>query len=244
MPKKRVFLLFLFFSSILYSQSKFEISFHIGYSHPLLEAYGDKLIIDSVENVYINGKRLLVSDNLGAKTGYGVQTFLKYNFSPKGYFKALFSLGYNILYGIYEGKVPSDDYSAGVRIQTFSAGLGGEINPLGHTSKFYPSLFGLFRLNFLGGETFYQAGLDFLKVTSRFGYSAGINLNFRFNKRLGMYGGYSYNFDNPMGRQTEETYEADPHVIPFRDQASPTNGLSGDRRVAYWSLYLGMNFFF
>ncbi|HEY3249582.1 MAG TPA: hypothetical protein VGK25_00555 [Ignavibacteria bacterium] len=242
MLKKRVFLLIFLFYGIIFSQSRFEISFNIGYSNPLLEARGDKLILDSATlTIYIDGKRLLVSDNLAANVGYNVQTFLKYNFTKKGHLKGLFSLGYNIVYGIYPGQ---GDYDAGIRIQTFSAGLGTEINPLGHLSSFYPSVYALFRLNLIGGETFYKAGLDFLKVTSRFGYSAGLNLNFRFNKRLGMYGGYSYSFDNPIGRQTEETYETDPHVIPFRDESSPTNGLTHNRRIAYWSLYLGMNFFF
>src|SRR4030095_1583087 len=238
MPKIKVFLLFFLLSSIIYSQSKFEISVHIGYSNPLLEAHGEKLIIDSTETIYIDGKRLLVSYNLGTKNGYGVQSFLKYNFTPKGHFKGLFSLGYNIVYGTYSGKTRDDPYEAGVRIQTFSAGLGAEINPMGHKSSVYPSLFGLFRLNLIGGETYYQAGLDFLKVTPRFGYSAGFNVNFKLSKMIGLYTGYTYSFDNPIGRQTEETYEADPHVIPFRDEASQTNGLSNDRRIAYWSIQI------
>jgi hypothetical protein len=102
----------------------------------------------------------------------------------------------------------------------------------------------LLRVNFIGGETFHRAGLDFFKVTPRYGWAAGLNLNYRLKQTLGMYLGYSYSFDNLWNRQTDEKTPHDPHVIVFRDEASPTNGLTHDRRIAYWSLYLGMNFFF
>lgn len=242
MPKFIVLLL-ISTAGCVFTQSKFEISFNIGYSHPLLEASGENLSIDSAGAIHINGKSVLVSDNLATNTGYGVQVFLKYNFIKNGYIKGLFSIGYNILYGVYD---EFKGTSPGIRIQTFSTGLGLEINPLSHTHRFFPSVFGLFKYNLVGGETFYNAGLDFLRVTSRFGYSGGLNLNYNIKKTIGIYMGYSYNFDNPINRQTAETYEPDPygHVIPFRDEASQTNGLTGDRRIAYWSMYLGMNFYF
>ena len=249
----KIILFVIFLSANIFTQSppvkagKFEISFHIGYSNPLLEARGNNLTIDtSVDKsgiIFINGKRLLVSDNLAAKAGYNVQAFLKYSFTKKGYIKGLFSVGYNILLGLYD---EFNGTQPGIRIQTFSAGLGAEINPLGHTNRFYPSLYGLFKYNLVGGETFYYAGLDFFKVTPRFGYTGGFNLNFNITKTIGIYTGLNYNYDNPINRQTAETYEPDPygHTIPFRDEASPTNGLTGDRRIAYWALNLGMNFFF
>jgi hypothetical protein len=221
--------------------SKFEISFHIGYSRPLLEAYGTKMTInDAQDQVFIDGKRFLVSDNLGTNTGYTVQTYLKYNFMPKGYVKALFNMGYNLSIGIYPG--PSD-YDFGSKVQVFSLGTGAEFNPLGHTGRLYPGVFGLLRMNLVGGETFHLTGLDFIKVTPRYGYTAGFKLNYSFKKTLGMYLGYSYSYDNLWGKKTgEETTSG--RVVPFRDEASPANGLTHDRRIAYWSLYLGMNFFF
>ena len=241
MHKKLQFFLIFFVSINILSQSRFEISFHIGYSNPLLETRGDNLTIDSIGHIFIGGKRLLVSDNMAANSGYNVNAFLKYRFTKNGHFKGLFSLGYNVLIGNY---AEFQGYNPGIRIQTFSAGLGAEVNPVGHNTVIYPSAFGLFRYNLVGGETYLAAGYDFLKVTSRFGYLAGININYSINKKLGLYLGYSYSYDNPINRQTEETYEVDPHVIPFRDEASPTNGLVANRRIAYWSLYLGMNIFF
>jgi hypothetical protein len=242
MFKKSVYALFIFSVSILYSQSRFEISFHIGYSNPLLESHGNNLVVDSSGRfIFIEGKRLLVSDNLAANVGYNVTSFLKYSLTENGRVKGLFSLGYNNLFGSYSEIF---GYNPGVRIQTFSAGLGAEINPLGQKNNFYPSVFGLFRLNFIGGESYIAAGLDIFKVTSRFGYLTGLNLNYRIKKTVGMYFGYSYSYDNLLNKQTEETYQKDPHVIPFRDKASSTNGLTADRRIAYWSLYLGMNFYF
>ncbi|MEO8514064.1 MAG: hypothetical protein ABI543_10920 [Ignavibacteria bacterium] len=222
--------------------SRIELSFSLGYSRPLLESYGDKVTINSTEDVvFIDGKRILVSDNFGTNTGYSVQTYLKYSFLKRGYVKALLNLGYNNLHGTYPG--PSD-YDIGVRIQTFSVGLGTEVNPLGHNMAVYPSVFGLLRMNLMGGETFHKAGLDFFKVTPRYGYTGGLKVYFRIKSTIDLFTGYSYTFDNVWNRQPAEETPADAHVIVFRDAKSPTNGLSSDRRVAYWSLYLGMNFFF
>jgi hypothetical protein len=222
--------------------SKFEISFHVGYSRPLLEAYGNNVTINDAEDqIFIDGKRILISDNLGTNTGYTVQTYLKYNFLPKGYVKALFNMGYNLSIGIYPG--PSD-YDFGSKIQVFSLGTGAEFNPLGHTGRLYPGVFGLFRLNLVGGETFHLTGIDFFKVTPRYGYTAGLKLNYSFKKTLGMYVGYSYSYDNLWNRQTGEETPPFSRIITFRDEASSANGLTHDRRIAYWSLYLGMNFFF
>lgn len=224
------------------SFSRIELSFYFGYSRPLLEAYGDKVTINAAEDqIFIDGKRLLVSDNFGTKTGYGVQTYFKYSLFKKGYVKALLNLGYNILHGAYPG---TSDYDIGVRVQTFSVGIGTEINPLGHNTTVYPSVFGLLRMNLLGGETFHKAGLDFFKVTPRYGYTSGFKLYFRIKSTIDMFAGYSYTFDNVWNRQTDENSPNDAHVIVFRDAKSSTNGLTSDRRVAYWSLYLGMNFFF
>lgn len=224
------------------SFSRIELSFSIGYSRPLLEAYGDKVTINAAEDqIFIDGKRLLVSDNFGANTGFGVQTYLKYSLFKKGYAKVLLNLGYNNLHGTYPG--PSD-YDIGVRIQTFSVGLGSEINPLGHNSPVYPTVYGLLRMNLMGGETFHKAGLDFFKVTPRYGYSTGFKLYFRIKNTIDIFAGYSYTFDNVWNRQTGDTTPNDAHVIVFRDKKSITNGLSSDRRVAYWSLNLGLNFFF
>jgi hypothetical protein len=224
------------------SVSRLEISVDAGYSHPLLEAYGTNMTINAAEDqIFIDGKRLLVSDNLGAENGFTAQAYLKYSFLKKGYIKGLFNLGYNTLFSSHPG--PSD-YNIGVRVQSFSIGLGTEINPIGHEKAVYPGIFGLLRTNFMGGETFHKAGLDFFKVTPRYGYSAGLKLNYSIKKTFGMYLGYSYNYDNLWNRQTDEKTPEDAHVIVFRDMASETNGLTHDRRVAYWSLYLGMNFFF
>lgn len=223
----------------IYSQSRFEIDVNIGYSKPLKEAYGTKLEYLTVQKiVLIEGKRLLVSDNLGTKSGYNIQTYLKYNIFKKGYLKGLFNIGYNTLYSIYDG--PGDSY--GIKIQSFSLGTGIEVNPLGN-KKFYPAVFGLLRLNLVGGETFFHAGLDFLKVTTRFGYCTGINLNYKLNNRLGLYIGGSYSYDNTWNKKTDETKTDDPHTIVFRDKANSTNGLVKDRRIVYTSFYLGLKFY-
>jgi hypothetical protein len=235
-----VFNLCLFSSLKVFSQSRFEIDVHIGYSKPLLEAYGPNVVLSpNKDYITINGKRWINSDNLGAVSGYTVQTFLKYNIFKSGYLKGLFNIGYNMLYSIYDG--PEDTY--GVRVQSFSLGIGAEASPLGNKT-FYPAIFGLLRLNFMGGESYYHAGLDFFEVTPRYGYSSGINLNYRISRKIGLYLGGSYSYDNTWSKQTNETITHDEHTIVFRDKANATNGLNNDRRVAYSSFYLGMKFYF
>ncbi|MCC6866222.1 MAG: hypothetical protein IT280_08710 [Ignavibacteria bacterium] len=224
------------------SFSRIQLSFSIGYSRPLLEAYGEKVTINSTQDViFIDGKRMIISENFATKAGYGVQTFMKYSFLKKGQVKGLLNIGYNSLIGTYPG--PSD-YNIGVRIQSFSVGLGTEINPIGHNSSVYPSVFGLLRLNFMGGESFHKAGLDFFKVVPRYGYSAGLSMNFKLKQTIDLSAGYSYSYDNVWNKEPAEETIADAHVIPLRDKKSTTNGLNSNRRIAYWSLYLGMNFFF
>jgi len=224
----------------VYPQSRLEIDVHIGYSHPQLEAYGTDLVLSPDQKlVTLGGKRLINSDILGAKTGYNVQTLLKYDILKQGYLKGLFNMGYNMLYSKYDG--PTDNY--GIRIQSFSLGTGLEANPLGN-EKFYPSVFGLLRINFMGGETYYHAGLDAFKVTPRYGFVSGINLNYRVSKKIGLYLGGSYSYDNAWGKRTDEVKTNDPHVIVFVDKAGPDNSLNNDRRVAYSSFYLGMKFYF
>ncbi len=224
------------------SLSRFELSFHVGYSKPMFEAYGNDVVINrTLDQIFVVGERILTSENLGTNTGYTIQTFLKYSLLKKGYAKAMLNLGYNILYGIYPG---GGGYDIGTRIQTFSLGAGAEINPLGHEKKFYPGIYGLLRLNLIGGETFHKAGLDFFKVTPRYGYSAGIKVNYRLKKTIALFLGYSYTYDNLWSKQTAEETPVDDHTIVFRDEASPTNGIRFNRRVVYWSIYTGMNFFF
>lgn len=221
------------------SQSRLEIDFNIGYSHPLLEAYGTNVVLAPTENyITLNGKRWINSDNLGAKTGYTVQTFLKYAIMKQGYIKGLFNIGYNMLYSKYDG--PSDNY--GVRVQSFSLGAGLEVSPLSN-KRFYPSVFGLLRINFMGGETYYHAGLDAFQVTPRYGYVSGINLNYRVSKKIGLFIGGSYSYDNTWGKSSDETNTNFHHVILFVDKAAPDNNLNNDRRVAYSSFYLGMKFY-
>ncbi len=220
-------------------QDKLELNFHIGYSKPLLEAYGTNVTLSSTKDyILIDGKRLINSNNLGTEQGITVQTYIKYSVIKNGYLKALFNLGYNNLYSSHEGP----EVSYGIRIQSFSIGLGAEICPLGN-KIFYPAVFALIRTNFVGGESFNYTGLDFFKVTPRYGYSGGLNLNYRFNKKTGMYAGWTYNYDNTWSKQTDETVTNDVHTIVFRDKANSINGLQNDRRIAYSSFYIGMNFY-
>lgn len=255
MLKNKIILLFVFaiFTTSIFPQgksnknsrdsfSRIELSFSIGYSRPLLEAYGDKVTINAAEDqLFIDGKRLIDSDNLGTNKGIGVQTYMKYSLMKNGRLKALFNMGYNALTGNYPG--PSD-YDIGVRIQSFSLGIGAEVNPIGHNSPVYPAVFGLMRMNFMGGETYHKAGLDFFKVTPRYGYTGGFKLYFRVKNTIDLFTGYSYSYDNVWGKQTEDNTVTTDRTIVFRDEKSAVNGLTSNRRVAYWALYLGMNFFF
>jgi opacity protein-like surface antigen len=205
----------------------------------MLEAYGTNLTLSPAKDyVLINGKRWLISDNLAAEVGYSIQTYLKYSVLKQGYINGIFNAGYNRLYSHHDGP---DNTTYGVKVQSFSLGLGAEAVPLAKY-RFSPSVFGILRLNFMGGETFHLSGLDFFKVTPRFGYTAGINLIYRLKTNISILLGYSYSYDNLWNKQTDETTTNDAHVIVFRDKASTTNGLTHDRRVAYWSLYTGISF--
>jgi hypothetical protein len=122
---KKIFIFIILFicSFTVVSQSKLEIEVSIGYSNPLLESRGGVLTLaPSKDVVFINDERWIVSDYMGARDGYTVQAFVKYNVLKEGYLKALFNLGYNALVGVEDG--PEDTY--GVRIQIFLI-LGWEL---------------------------------------------------------------------------------------------------------------------
>jgi len=245
----RPILLIFFFSllifqifnfSTLFSQHRFEIDIAAGFSRPLLEAYGTNVTLSPEQDrIFVDGKRLIVSDNLGTDVGYTVELYGKYNLINPGYIKILLNIGYNRLYSIYPG--PGDDY--GVRVQSFSIGTGVELSPLAKF-RLTPSIFVLLRYNLVGGESYHHAGLDFFKATSRFGYSAGLKLSYGINNKLGVFTGWSYNYDNLWNKEINPDEQYDAHVIAFRDEASPDNGLTHDRRVAYASYIAGMTFYF
>lgn len=230
-------ILFLLLSLQLFSQNKFDLDVLAGYSRPLLETYGkDNLELAQTEDLMlISGKRLIISPNLGTNKGYSIQLTLKYNFSGMPYIKPAFNIGYNQLYSSYTG--PADDY--GVRFQTFSIGVGTEIFVL-PKARFSPSIMGLLRLNFVGGESYYHAGLDFFKVAARYGFTASIRLNYRTSKKISIFSAFNYTYDNAWNKQNSEESQYDAHTIPFRDKKSSTNGLTSDRRVVYASYLLGI----
>ncbi len=145
-----------------------------------------------------------------------------------------------------ENKLPTGDgIGFGVRLNSLSLGIGLQINPIG-IHRFYPSIISLLRFNEVGGETFYHAGVDYLIVSPRLGTETGINLNYKFKPSFGMSLGAYYYYDNMWNRSPKEGTIYDPlgHVVNFRDAASPTNGLSHDRRIAYFTIQAGFNFYF
>jgi hypothetical protein len=225
-----------------FSQERFEIDVGIGYSHPQLEAWGTQAEMTGPnygEIITIQGKRLLNSDNFAMNYGFTLQINGKLSLIKSGLLKGIVNLAFNQL----EGKYPlPDGIGFGVRMPVFSIGAGLEINPFG-VQKFYPSLYGLFRFSELGGESFHIAGVDFFIVSPRFGYLYGVNLNYRIQKRFGIFLGTFFAYDNWLNKQTKDEVFDDPHVINFRDKANSVNGLIHDRRYAYLSLILGVNFY-
>jgi hypothetical protein len=239
--KLQIIFISIFFFITVFSgkaQDRFKIDVSIGYSIPKYESYGENVTLSPNQDyILIDDKFLLVSDNFGTQDGYSVNVLAKFSLFKYEYVNGLFDIAYNRLFAVYPG--PGDDY--GIKIQSFSFGPGVEINPI-PKSRISPSVFGLFRINFVGGESFHHAGLHFFKVTPRFGYSAGLKVNYDLNKNFILFVGTSYNYDNLWGKETNEDLTVEGHVIPFRDEASSSNGLSHDRRFVYLSLFLGMTF--
>ena len=231
----------LLFHADARSQSKFEMNVSAFYGIPQLETYGDKVDFTLLNEVItIGGKRLMISDNFGTTYGFGFNISTSYNLFKTNYVKILGGLGYSQFQSKYDA---GDGFSYGTRLNIFSVGAGLQLNPVG-MHKFYPSIVGLFRFNEVGGESFYKAGEDFFIVSPRFGISTGLDLNYKFNKRVGLCIGARYNYDNLLNKQAQETVFADDHVIVFRDLMSPTNGLEHNRRVAYISILTGINIYF
>jgi len=221
---------------------RFEISIKLGYSKPQMEAWGNDAEYSLTQGtVTVGGNRIVNSSNLAMNYGFGIQVFGKYSIIKSGIIKGILNLGFNQLESIYP--IPNDSWGFGIRMPVFSMGLGLELNPFG-TKTFYPSIFGVYRLNEIGGETFHFAGLDFFVVAPRFGYVYGINFNYRVGKHVALSLGSSFSYDNWQNKQTNDATLDDPHAIYFRDQSDATNGLQSARRIGYISFMGGVNFYF
>lgn len=237
-------------SRIIFSQGKysssddrFELNISANYSNPEYEAYGTNVTFESYhEFVYIDGKRIVTSDNFGTNWGFGFQVYGSLRLFKQNFVKPVLNIGMTQLEGKYTNTTSIDH---GVRLWSLSVGLGLEINPIG-IHRFYPTILALYRFNEMGGESFYRAGVDYLIASPRFGYQTGLNLNYKFKPRFGMSLGVFYSFDNVWNRSTKEGTIYDPlgHIVNFRDEASPTNGLTHNRRIAYYSVQFGFNFYF
>ena len=223
--------------------SLFEINVSVLYSTPKYELHDTYTYFDPVtEIITIDKKRLINSDNFGTDFGFGIEVYGNMRLFKQEFVKLITDIGFVQ----HESKYPlqADGFSYGVRMYSFHIGAGLQINPLGEKIKFYPSFIELLRFSELGGESYHKAGLDFFVVSPRFGYSTGINLNYRFNNKVGVSLGMFYNYDNLWNKATKEDTFSDPHVINFRDAKSLTNGLNVDRRFIYMTIQGGINIYF
>lgn len=236
-----VICLLLFAVNSFAQGNKFELNISAAYNNPLLEAYGNGVDIDLInEIITVDGKNLVNSDNFGTTFGFGIQLNGGMRLLKSDYLRLLVNIGYSQLES-KKTKFDSDSY--GVRLNIFSLGAGLQVNPVG-IHKFYPSVTGLFRFNEIGGESFYHAGGEFLIVSPRFGVTTGLDLNYKFNKKVALTLGVKYNYDNMLNKQSSDEIYKDDHVVSFRDKQSVANGLSHDRRVAYLSIATGINIYF
>jgi hypothetical protein len=207
-----------------------------------MELYGPNVSFDAMNTVVsVDGSRIINSSNLGTTLGLGIQVTGSLRLFRTDYFKLLGNISYNQFASKYH--VPNASSYYGVRINLFSIGAGFQLNPIG-IRKFYPSVVGLFRLNEIGGETYHFAGLDFFVVSPRFGYSAGMDLNYKFSKKVGMSFGMRYIYDNWLNKQTAVTDFRDDHAINFSDEPSAANKLPNARRIVYVSILTGINIYF
>jgi hypothetical protein len=240
----KTLLIIFFINNNILAQNRFEVSLFAGYSQPKLEAYGsNNIIIKSYAGpVLIGGKNLVNSDNFATTFGYNMQVTGKYNFFKSGILKAILNLGYNQLQSKY-GPL-SDGWNYGTRLNMFFLSGGLETVPV-KIKNLYPSLYGLLNIGIIGGETYHFAGIDFLIAEPRIGYNFGLNINYKISKLIGVFMGVSYSYANWLLKKTNEGIANDPfgHDIFFRDKASPTNGLSHDRRIVYNSYLGGVNFY-
>ena len=219
----------------------FELNVSVLYSTPRYELHETYVYLDPLtEVITIDKKRLIDADNLGTSFGFGIEVYGNMRLFKQEFVKLIT----NIAFVQHESKYRlNDGFTYGVRMYVFSLGAGLQINPIGE-HRFYPSFIELLRFNEIGGESYHKAGLDFFVTSPRFGYSTGINLNYKISKKVGISLGTFYNYDNLWNKSTQEGVFNDPHVINFRDEKSPTNGLSHNRRFIYLTIQGGINIYF
>jgi len=232
---------FLFITSDIYSQNeRFEVSASISYAKPQMEAWGNDVYFDPINQIVtVSGNRIVNSNNLGMNYGFAFEAYGKIKILKEGKLKGIINLGYTQL---ENSQQLSTGLYYGVKMPVLSFGAGIEANPLG-TKKLYPSAFALFRVNEISGESFYNDKLDYFPVSTRMGYVIGLKLNYRVSEDIAINIGSSFSYDNLFIKQNDPGSYSDPHESNFVDQPNTQIGLNGARRIGYINIDIGVNYY-
>lgn len=234
------------------SQSKFQLQFHGGYSHPTADMEGvfpDTLGAD-------NKLDFTTARTLLTKKGFHFGTAFKFAVDTVGSAKLTGGVNYSSFSGSKEYAIlfkPTRTYKSTVTIFTISAGAEYSFSP---GKKVSPFAGVELAANFFGGNVKADGDTSFVLDRSqetRLGVTAGAGLNINITKKMSIVIGVKYSYANLIGKSSEtteattggtntdigETGTSAVFELPLNDGAL---GRNQAKTFTYFQLYGGISF--
>lgn len=234
------------------SQSKFQLQFHGGYSHPTSDMEGvfpDTLGTD-------NKLDFTTARTLLTKKGFHFGTAFKFAVDTVGNAKLTGGLNYSSFSGSKEYPIPFKPtriYKSTVTIFTISAGAEYSFTP---DKRVNPFAGVELAANFFGGNIKADGDTSFVidrSQETRLGITAGAGLNININKKISVVIGVKYSFANLIGKSSEstettttgnntdigETGTVAVFELPLNDGAL---GRNDSKTFTYFQFYGGISF--
>lgn len=222
---------------------KYTIQINLNYNQSILELSG-------TYNDDYQSKNVYDGETFGADKGFGIGVISKLGLDQKGWLRFTQSLSYNriLSYTFGDKKTVADIGKASFNVITGGLGLEYNFTPA-HRYKIYVG--GELNASMINGAAkiwFYEPGIptsdsDYTITNSfRMGYSIVIGSEFMINNNWGLNVGARLTNANLLLRKSEGT-NAD-REFKLRDADSPGLNFAGKKSFAFYSITMGINFYF
>lgn len=246
-----IFIALLIISSALYSQTKFVVNFHGGYSMPLSQLTGD--FPDTLNS---SGRLdFTKASTLLAKNGFNFGADIKYAVDTSGSSRVTGGINYNSFSGSKDYKNGARTYTSKTNVLTVSLGAEYSFSPAKKINPFV-GLEGA--VNFFSGKIESSGDTSFSisrQGDTRFGIALNGGLNISLKENLGIIVGVKYAMANLIGKKTESATTTSTNTntddeggttqviieLPLNDAETSSNRT---KNINYFQFYAGVYFNF
>jgi outer membrane protein W len=241
--------LFVSYSSVVVSQTKFNVNVYGGYTVPLGDLDGD-----FPSTLPASGKLDFTdTENLFTKNGFNFGALIKYVIDSSASARLTGGLNYTALNNSIEYARPNGQrrgFNNKVNIFTFAAGIEYSFSPKKKVNPFI----GLdLAANFFSGKVEGTGDTNFTitrKDEARFGFIGNLGVNFTVKNNFGFVVGVKYAVSNAIGKKTEtvsttnQNTDIEPeeggnlNELPLNDAEA---GINKSKTLNYFQVYAGIS---